>query len=459
MNSEKSLNEECGIFGVFGSHRASELTYLGLFSLQHRGQEGCGILSNINNIPELVKGSGLVSDVFKEKREYLHRKSDSAIGHTRYSTQGENNINNVQPFLFQLEENFLGIAHNGNLTNARTLKKNLEMKGQLFSSTSDSEILAHLIMNSKQETFVDKLKEALNIIKGSFAYIILTKDRMYAALDPNGFRPLSVGKLLDGGFVVSSETCALDTVGAKLVTEVKPGQLVTFDKNEGMSIVQYTDDISLNICSLEYIYLSRPDSIIHGVSVYEARQRAGKILASESQIDGDIVVPIPSSAIEAALGYSKASGIPLETCIIKNQYSLRTFIEPTQNLRTKGIIAKLSVVSEVVKYKKVIVVDDSLIRGTTTKRVVRLLRDSGAKEVHVLIASPPFKYPCYYGIDIQDSNELLSAKYSVSEVRDIIGADSLCFLSEEGFLQSVGHNGLTMSYFNGNYPTPLYDYE
>ncbi len=460
----KSLNEECGVFGVWGHPDAAQLNFFGLHSLQHRGQEGAGIVTNRNGRLKGHRDLGLLSEVFKDERELTRLSGEAGIGHVRYSTAGSNSILNIQPFLFKFHDEELALAHNGNLINAVSLRQELEQAGAIFHSNSDTEILMHLIRKSKQDTLIDRIKESLNTVKGAFAYVMLTPDALIGALDPNGFRPLSIGQMENGAYVLASETCALDVVGAEFVRAVQPGELVIID-DSGYRIETYTDQTLLQICSMEFIYFARPDSNIAGVNVHTARKNMGKRLAEEAPVDADMVIGVPNSSLSAASGYAEVSGIPYEMGLVKNQYVARTFIQPTQELREQGVRMKLSAVRGVVAGKKVIMVDDSIVRGTTSRRIVQLLKEAGASEVHVRISSPPLKYPCFYGIDIQNQKELIAADYSVEEIREKIGADSLSFLSVEGTVDSIGlkfdapHNGLCMSYFTGDYPTPLYDYE
>lgn len=460
----KSLNEECGIFGIWGHPQAAQVTYFGLHSLQHRGQEGAGILSNDNGKLLRHRDTGLVSEVFHNPSDLEKLTGQAAIGHVRYATAGEASIDNIQPFHFKFSDTQFGLAHNGNLTNTESLKKALESQGAIFSSSSDTEILAHLIRRSHHPEFMGRVKEALNTVKGGFAYLLMLEDKIIAALDPNGFRPLSVGKMKNGAWVISSETCAFEVIGAEWVRDVKPGEIVVIDGN-GIHYDSYTTDTQLAICSMEYIYFARPDSVISGVNVHTARKNTGRRLAQEFKHEADIVVGVPNSSLSAASGFSEESGLPNEMGLIKNQYTQRTFIQPTQELREQGVRMKLSAVSSIVKGKRVVMVDDSIVRGTTSRRIVQLLREAGASEVHVAIASPPLKYPCFYGIDIQTRRELIAANHSVDEICEIIGADSLTYLSLDGLIESVGletdapNGGLCVAYFDGNYPTPLYDYE
>ena len=460
----KSLNEECGVFGIWGHPQAAQVTYFGLHSLQHRGQEGAGILTNDKGKLRRHRDTGLLSEVFKNPVNLEKLTGSAAIGHVRYATAGEASINNIQPFHFKFYDMEFGLAHNGNLTNTQTLKKELERNGAIFSSSSDTEILAHLIRRSHNPSFMGKVKEALSTVKGGFAYLLMMEDKLIAALDPNGFRPLSIGQMANGAIVVSSETCAFEVIGATWLRDVKPGEVVIID-DQGIQYDTYTDETQLAICSMEYVYFARPDSVIHGVNVHTARKNTGRRLAQEFKHEADIVDGVPNSSLTEASGFSEESGLPNEMGLIKNQYIQRTFIQPTQELREQGVRMKLSAVSSIVKGKRVVMVDDSIVRGTTSRRIVQLLREAGAAEVHVAIDSPPLKYPCFYGIDIQTRRELIAANHTVDETCEIIGADSLTYLSLDGLIESIGletdapNGGLCVAYFDGNYPTPLYDYE
>ena len=462
----KGLNEECGVFGVFGSQEAAHMTYFGLHSLQHRGQEGAGIVSSDGIKLRQYRNRGLLSEVFANPQDLDRLEGTSAIGHVRYGTSGNNSIANVQPFLFHFHDGDVALAHNGNLTNAKSLKQKLEDEGAVFQSNSDTEILIHLIRQKQDLDFIDALKASLNEVHGGFAFVILRKDQLIAALDPNGFRPLCIGRLSDGGYVVASETCALDMVGAEFVRDVLPGELVIIDEN-GLRIEHFTTDTELAICSMEYIYFARPDSIIHGVTVHNARKRMGKLLAKEQPVDCDMVIGVPNSSLSAASGFAEEAGLPYEMGLIKNQYVARTFIQPTQELRERGVKMKLSAVRGVVEGKRVAIIDDSIVRGTTSMQIVRMLKEAGAKEVHMRIASPPLKFPCFYGIDISTRSELMAANYSIDEMCKMIGADSLGFLSVESLIEAIDlpdagnapNGGLTVAYFDGKYPTPLYDCE
>ena len=464
FNEVKSLNEECGVFGVWGHPDAARVTYFGLHSLQHRGHEGAGIVTNDAGKLNGHRDLGLLAEVFSDERVLQRLTGDAAIGHVRYATAGNGSVDNIQPFLFKFFDQQIGLAHNGNLTNAKSLRKSLEKAGAIFHSNSDTEILMHLIRRSEEPLFMDRVKEALNQVKGGFAYLLLTENAMIAALDPNGFRPLSIGKMVNGAYVVASETCALEVIGAEFIRDVRPGEVVIID-DAGIQIEQYTQEVQPAICSMEFIYFARPDSNIAGVNVHRARKNMGRRLAQEAPIEADMVIGVPNSSLSAASGYAEASGIPYELGLVKNQYIARTFIQPTQELREQGVRMKLSAVRGVVEGKRVILVDDSIVRGTTSRRIVQLLKEAGAKEVHVRIGSPPLRYPCFYGIDIQTRKELIAAKYTEAEICEKIEADSLAFLSEDGLIEAIGldfdapYSGLCMAYFNGDYPTPLYDYE
>ncbi|WP_125761134.1 amidophosphoribosyltransferase [Companilactobacillus hulinensis] len=463
FNEISSLHEECGVFGVWGAENANYLTYLGLHSLQHRGQEGAGIVTNDNGKLHSYRNLGLLSQVFDDKQRLYDLTGNAAIGHVRYSTAGENRIENVQPLVFDFTDDQFALAHNGNLTNSITLKKELEDKGHIFKSSSDSEVLMHLIKISKENKQIDKIKDALNKIQGGFAYLLLTKDSMIVALDSNGFRPLSIGKMENGAYVVASETCALDAVKAEFVRDVLPGELITIS-DAGMKIDHWTENTKLAFCSMEFVYFARADSNLLGVNVHTARKRMGRNLAQEEPVDGDIVVGVPNSSLSAASGYAEESGLPYEMGLIKNQYMGREFIQPTQELREKSVRQKLAAVKGVVEGKRVILVDDSIVRGTTCAYIVNMLREAGAKEVHLRIASPQFKFPCFFGIDIQKKSELLASHKTVEEMRQMFDADSLKFLSEDGLIDAIGLKtegedpGLDLSYFDGNYPAYLYDY-
>lgn len=451
---DNEINEECGVFGVFNVKNASELTYYALHAMQHRGQEGCGIVTTDGTRLYGHRGVGMVKEIFHEQ-ELRYCKGDFAIGHVRYSTAGGSGPNNVQPFMFNHSTGDFGLCHNGNIVNSKQIREKLEMNGSIFQSTSDTEILAHLIKKDVTKSRIEAIKEALNTLKGGFAFIVITKDKLYAMRDKNGLRPLSIGKMQDG-YVISSETCAFDVIGAEFIRDVEPGEIVTFTK-DGMSSTFYAKDCVNNICAMEYIYFSRPDSDICGVNVHASRKEAGRVLAQEAPVDADIVIGVPDSSLSAAVGYAEESGIPYEMGLIKNKYMGRTFIEPSQELRDKGVRMKLSPVRSIVKGKRIILIDDSIVRGTTSKKIVKMLRDMGALEVHMRIASPPMISPCFYGVDTNTYEELISAYNDVEKVREIIGCDSLAFLSHEGLKKATGISDMCMACFTGHYPTELFD--
>ena len=464
MSAElEDIHEECGVFGVWGHPDAARLTYFGLHALQHRGQEGAGIVSNDDGHLHGHRGLGLLTQVFSNEKVMDRLTGNRAIGHVRYATAGSGSVDNIQPFLFRFHDGDVALAHNGNLTNCTSLRNSLEDKGSIFHSNSDTEILMHLIRHSSKATFMDRLKEALQTVHGGFAYLLLTQDSLIGATDPNGFRPLSLGRMKNGAYVLASETCALDIVRAEFIRDIEPGEIIVIN-DDGYTIEQYTKHVQHAVCSMEFIYFARPDSNIYGINVHSVRKRMGARLAKESPVEADMVIGVPNSSLSAAAGYAETSGIPNEMGLIKNQYVARTFIQPTQELREQGVRMKLSAVRGVVAGKRVIVIDDSIVRGTTSKRIVQLLREAGAKEVHMRISSPPLKYPCFYGIDIQTTKELIAAKHSVEEIREYIDADSLAFLSLDGLVESIGlkkpapYGGLCVAYFNGDYPTALDDY-
>ena len=441
------------------SSNAAQITYYGLHSLQHRGQEGAGIVVSDGEKLTGVKGEGLVTEVFQQGAiDNLNGKA--AIGHVRYATAGGGGYENVQPLLFHSGNGSLALAHNGNLVNANALKHQLESQGSIFQTSSDTEVLAHLIKRSGFPSLKDRVKNALTMLKGAYAFIIMTETEMMVALDPNGLRPLSLGKIGDA-YCVASETCAFDITGAEFVRDVEPGELLIIN-DEGVTSEKFTISCGTAICTMEYVYFSRPDSNIHGINVHSARKRMGIQLAKEAPIEADVVTGVPDSSISSAIGYAEASGIPYEMGLIKNRYVGRTFIQPSQSLREQGVKMKLSPVRGVVEGKRVVMVDDSIVRGTTSRRIVSMLKEAGATEVHVVISSPPIKNPCYYGIDTSTHEELIASTRSVEEIREIIGADSLTFLSAEGMVEAVGrkdsseNRGHCLACFTGKYPTEIY---
>lgn len=449
----KGLNEECGIFGVWGHPDAAQLTYYGLHSLQHRGQEGTGIVVSDGKTLKGVKGEGLVAEIFTSE-VMKELAGNASIGHVRYATAGGGGYENVQPLLFHSQTGSLALAHNGNLVNVNSLKHQLEAQGSIFQTSSDTEVLAHLMKRSGFTDSKDRAKNALSMLKGAYAYLILTETELMVALDPHGLRPLSLGSLGDA-YVVASETCAFDVVGAEYIRDIMPGELLIIN-DKGIFSEQFAVSTTKAICMMEYIYFSRPDSNIQGVNVHTARKNLGKRLAIEAPIEADVVTGVPDSSISAAIGFAEASGIPYEMGLIKNRYVGRTFIQPSQSLREQGVKMKLSPVRGVVEGKRVIMVDDSIVRGTTSRRIVTMLKEAGATEVHVVISSPPIKNPCFYGIDTSTTEELIASDKSVEEIRQLIGADSLTFLSLEGMVEAIGKNEFCLGCFTGNYPTEIY---
>jgi amidophosphoribosyltransferase len=459
MFYDRELNEECGVFAIWGHENAAQLTYYGLHSLQHRGQEGAGIAVTNGERVRFHKGTGLVNDVFS-KASIEDLKGYAAIGHVRYSTQGDSDYANVQPLVFRSQTDTLSLAHNGNLVNAHAVKYQLEAQGAIFQTTSDTEVLAHLIKRGGSLDFKERVKNALSMVKGAYAFVILTENQLLVALDPHGLRPLSLGRLGDA-YVVASETCAFDLIGATYVRDVQPGELLIIDET-GLVSERFAQSTQRAICSMEYIYFSRPDSNIEGINVHSARKNLGMELAKEAPIEADVVTGVPDSSISAAIGYAEATGIPYELGLIKNRYVGRTFIQPSQELREQGVKMKLSPVRGIVEGKRVVMVDDSIVRGTTSRRIVNMLREAGAAEVHVRISAPPIKHPCFYGIDTSSTSELIASAHSIEEIREIIGADSLEFLSVEGMMRAIGRDpsqsqhGQCLACFTGRYPTEIY---
>ncbi|NQF15842.1 MULTISPECIES: amidophosphoribosyltransferase [unclassified Brevibacillus] len=452
------LNEECGVFGIYNHKEASQLTYLGLHALQHRGQESAGICASDGEKWYKHRGMGLVSEAFG-KGDLEKFSGHIAIGHTRYTTAGSSKIENAQPLFFRYAQGSMAVAHNGNLVNAAVLRKELEAKGSIFQTTSDTEVIAHLIARSECKDLPGAVKDALQYIKGAYALLVMNENQLVIALDPNGLRPLSLGRLGDA-ITVASETCAFDIIGAQYWRDVQPGELIVIDKN-GITESKHTETTQRSICTFEYIYFARPDSDIDGINVHMARKRLGKQLALESAIDADVVTGVPDSSISAAIGFAEATGIPYEIGLIKNRYVGRTFIQPSQELRERAVYLKLSAVRKVVEGKRVVMIDDSIVRGTTSNRIVRMLREAGAKEVHVRISSPPVMNSCFYGIDTSSREELIASTKSVEEIRQIIEADSLSFLSIEGMIDAIGrtdsapNRGHCLACFNGEYPTEI----
>lgn len=446
------MKEECGVFGVFGCEDAAKLCYLGLYALQHRGQESAGIISYDSKSFYVVKEEGLVSEIF-DPENLQHLKGKFSIGHVRYSTTGGNSINNIQPMYSKTAQGKLAIAHNGNLTNALNLYKELELKGALFQSTVDSEIFLHLFSRAKAGNVVGNFQEILPKIEGAYALVALGENYLVAARDPNGFRPLVIGKLGDG-YIAASETCALDLIGAQYIREVKPGEIVFITK-DGLSSHQIPKKVTPSLCVFEHVYFARPDSLVFGDSVHMVRKAFGAQLAKEHPVDADIVIAIPDSGNSAALGYAEASGIPYEIGMTRNHYVGRTFIQPEQKIRDFGVKIKLNPIRHVIEGKRVIVIDDSLVRGTTSKRRVSAIRDAGAKEVHLRISSPPIKFPCHFGIDTPKRAKLIAATKSTLEIMKYVGADSLGYLSQKGMVdavKSVESSHFCTACFDGKYP-------
>ena len=444
--------EECGVFGVFNHPEASNLTYLGLYALQHRGQESCGIVSSDGSSLHSHKSMGLVADVFGNQEIFKSLPGKAAIGHVRYSTTGSSVIKNVQPIMVDYSRGSIAVAHNGNIVNAQIIKDELEAYGSIFQTTMDTEIIVHLLATSKANSLLDRLTDALNRIMGAYCLLFLTETRMVAVRDPNGFRPLCLGRL-GSAYVVASESCALDLIDAEFIREIEPGEVIVVDKN-GMTSYFPFKKVAPTPCIFEFVYFARPDSHIFGKNVYMVRKEQGRQLAREHKVDADLVIPIPDSGVPAALGYAEESGIPFELGLIRNHYVGRTFIEPQQAIRHFGVKIKLNPVRELLKGKRVVVIDDSIVRGTTSRKIVKMVRNAGASEVHVRISSPPTSYPCYYGIDTPNRKELISSSHSIDEIRRYITADSLGYLSEEGLMKSVGSEnaGFCNACFTGGYP-------
>jgi amidophosphoribosyltransferase len=453
MSPSDKLKEECGIFGIASHPEAARLAYLGLYALQHRGQESAGIVSSDRKKLRVEKGMGYVADIFSESRlEKL--PGDSALGHVRYSTAGESAAWNAQPILIDCWRGPVALAHNGNLTNAAFLRHELERDGAIFHSTSDTEVVLHLISRSRRRTLVEAFVEALRTVQGAFSIVLLTPEYLLAARDPHGFRPLCLGRV-DDSYVVASETCALDLINAEYVREIEPGEVVRIEDSSLESQRPLSRE-KLAHCVFEHIYFSRPDSLVFGRTVNASRREMGKYLAREHSIDADYVVPVPDSGVSAAIGYTQESGIPLEFGLIRNHYVGRTFIEPKQAIRNFGVKVKLNPVREILRGKRIVLVDDSIVRGTTSRKIVNIIRAAGAKEIHMRITSPPIIAPCYYGIDIPTRHELIASTKSVEEIRKFIGADSLGYLSLEAVLRAVEDNRqYCAACFTNNYPTEI----
>ncbi|KAL4569740.1 hypothetical protein LXL04_025382 [Taraxacum kok-saghyz] len=452
-DEDEKPREECGVVGIYGDPEASRLCYLALHALQHRGQEGAGIVvATPDGILKSVTGVGLVSEVFNEsKLDQL--PGDNAIGHVRYSTAGQSMLKNVQPFVAGYRFGRVGVAHNGNVVNYQTLRHELEENGSIFGTTSDTEVVLHLIAISKQRPFFLRIVEACEKLKGAYSMVFITEDKLVAVRDPHGFRPLVMGRRSNGAVVFASETCALDLIEATYEREVNPGEVLVVDKDgiQSQCLMPHPEPKS---CIFEHIYFSLPNSIVFGMSVYESRRKFGEILATEAPVDCDVVIAVPDSGVVAALGYAAKAGVPFQQGLIRSHYVGRTFIEPSQRIRDFGVKLKLSPVRAVLEGKRVVVVDDSIVRGTTSSKIVRLLKEAGAKEVHMRIASPPIIASCYYGVDTPSPEELISNKMNVEEIREFIGSDSLAFLGFDSLKKMLGGNSGKFCYacFSGDYP-------
>jgi amidophosphoribosyltransferase len=447
------LNEKCAVVGVFGDEDASKLAYYSLFSMQHRGQESAGITSSDGKL-HTIKDRGLVTEVFNDDK--LNRlPGDMAIGHTRYSTAGDDSILDAQPVFARYDLGEMAIAHNGNFTNAQEVRRKLIDRGAIFQTFMDTENLIHLIAKSEERKLLDRIVDGVKKTEGAFSLVFLSRTKMFAARDPQGFRPLSIGRLKNGGYIVASETCAFDLVGATYEREIKPGELVIFEKGkEPRSMMLFEDNT--HHCIFEYVYFARPDSNVFEHNVYQLRKNMGVELAQEQPVEADMVVPVPDGGVAAALGYSQESGIPFEMGIVRNHYVGRTFIEPTQEIRDLKVKMKLNPITELIKGKRLIVIDDSVVRGTTSKKIVALLKEAGAAEVHMRISSPPTTDPCYYGIDTPEKSELIASRMSTDEICEYIGADSLAYLSAEGLLRSVQQDTkFCTACFDGSYMLDL----
>lgn len=431
----EDMNEKCAVVGIYGNQEASKLAYLALHALQHRGQEAAGISSSDGKKLYTIKNRGLVLSVFDEKKlETL--KGSSAIGHTRYSTAGDDSILDAQPVFARYDLGEMSIVHNGNLTNAKEVRDALIDEGAIFQTFMDTENLIHLIARSEKRRLLNRIIDAVGRIEGAFSLIFLSRTKMFAMRDRFGFRPLSLGKLSNGGYIVASETCAFDLVGAKYIRDVEPGELLVFDGTKEPQSIKVFESTPKH-CIFEYVYFARPDSIVFGQSVYQTRKKMGQELAKIKPVEADMVIPVPDGGVPAAIGYAQESGIPYEMGIMRNHYVGRTFIEPTQTMRDLKVKMKLSPMTEAIRGKRVIVVDDSIVRGTTSKRIVRMLKEAGAKEVHMRVSSPPTTDPCYYGVDTPNKNKLIAANMSIDDICKFIEADSLAYLDEASLLRSV----------------------
>ncbi len=457
----RKINEECGVFGIFSEKKidVAHLAYYGLFALQHRGQESAGIVVNDDGVFRTHKDDGLVNDVFTPAVMDKLGEGNMAVGHVRYGTTGSKGLANAQPIVVRHIKGSMALAHNGNLVNSYELRTMLEEQGSIFHSTSDTEVISYMITKERINacSIEEAVDRAMKKIKGAYSLVIMSPQKMIAVRDPNGFHPLCYGRRKDGAYVIASETCALDAVGAKFVRDVLPGEMVVFTKGGVLSVKDNCGTAKPSMCIFEYIYFARPDSMLDGCSVHEARIRAGEFLAEDYKVNADIVIGVPDSGIDAAIGYSRRSGVTYGVGLIKNKYIGRTFIAPGQKSRENLVRIKLNAVPSTVKGKKVIMVDDSIVRGTTSAPIVKLLRDAGAKEVHMMVAAPPFLNPCYYGTDIDSKENLIACKHTVEEIAKIIGVDSLGYLNPKylRYLAGDGTKGFCTACFDGAYPTEV----
>ena len=447
----ENVNEKCAVVGIFGHKEASKLAYFSLHALQHRGQEAAGISSSDGEKLRTIKKRGLVMRVFDE-RKLSTLSGTSAIGHTRYSTAGDDSILDAQPVFARYDLGELAIVHNGNFTNAEEVRNSLIKKGAIFQTFMDTENLIHLIAKSEKKHLLDRIIDAVKKIEGAFSLVFMSRKKMFAMRDKHGFRPLSLGRIPNGGYVVASETCAFDLIGAEFIRDVKPGELLVFEEEKAPKSIQVFEPNPKH-CIFEYVYFARPDSKVYGQSVYQMRKNMGIELSKIEPIEADMVIPVPDGGVPAAIGYSQASGIPYEMGIMRNHYIGRTFIEPTQEMRDLKVKMKLSPMTDIIKGKKVIVVDDSIVRGTTSRRIIKMLKEAGATEVHMRISSPPTTDPCYYGVDTPDKDKLIASNMSIDEICEFIEADSLAYLDADALLRSV--NAKTDNYctacFTGKY--------
>ncbi|MBT5470832.1 MAG: amidophosphoribosyltransferase [Nitrospina sp.] len=451
------LHEECGVVGVYGHPEAANLVYLGLYALQHRGQESAGIVASTHSKMHLELGMGLVADIFDPGR-LLKLPGPLAIGHNRYSTAGKSELVNAQPCMINYAAGSLALAHNGNLVNAETIRKELGSQGAIFQSTNDSEVIVHLMAQAKSESFVDRAAEALRQVSGAYSLVLMTETELLAARDPHGFRPLCLGKL-DGAYIIASETCVMDLIEAEFIREVEPGELILINEDGIQSFFPFKK-VESKHCVFEHIYFARPDSYLFGEHVYSARKAMGRAMAQESPADVDLIVPVPDSGVVSAMGFAEESNIPFEMGLIRNHYVGRTFIEPQSQIRNFGVRLKLNAVKNLIAGKRLAIIDDSIVRGTTSRKIVKMLLEAGAKEVHLRISSPPILHSCFYGIDTPNKEELIAHKNTLEETRKYLGANSLCYLSIKKMLEVLqnGENKFCSACFDGNYPVPVIDH-